>query len=450
MSTQVNDDRTSDDRTADRAPLSWGRRLLGVLVLGGVALILVGGVAAIFMSGSGYVPGFSMKTAWEAPHDRAAAEHGNGDWLVGDTVVRSRFDAVTAFDVRSGKKRWEYVPGRADICSVSTAADDSVALIAYGEPDKGCATVAALDLTNGRELWHTSRLPGSADATDVVATGGGLAVLRDSGGSSEVTESQKQPGVQAVRAFDLRTGAPRWKAAVPKGCVPVRVAAAAKQVHAVVACDRDELKLAAFDPADGKERWTVPLDARRGMAAGTGVSFLSAEPAVVQVGQTQLTDGGAQYLLAFGQDGRPQGRIDLVGGYGRISSEHPAKVSVADGRLFAVATYEGNQGDWERVVVFDLATGGELWRADIAGSWSEIIALHAEGGRVTAVSASSKYNDDVYVFDAATGDEEDDRTLRDDVGDYEGDLQDLLTYEDLVIAVRWGEGVRPFSAYEPW
>ncbi|MEH1015763.1 PQQ-binding-like beta-propeller repeat protein [Micromonospora sp. CPCC 206060] len=439
MSTQVN-----GDRAGDTAPLSWWRSLLGILIVGGVGLVVVGGVAAIFMSGSGYVPGYSMRTVWEAPHDRNAAEHGNGDWLVGDTLVRSRFDAVTAFDVRSGKKRWEYVvPGRADICAVSAAADDSVALIARGEPGaaesgevekgKGCATVAALDLTNGRELWHTSRASTSGDITaktDLVATGGGLGVLLDSG----------------VRAFDLRTGTPRWKAAVPKGCVPGGVAAAAMQVLAVVACDT-ELKLAAFDPADGKERWTVPLDARRGVAAAD-VAFLSADPAVVRVAES--AESGVHAFLAFGPDGRPWGRIDFVGGYGKIKVDKPAEVSVANGRLFAVAEYKGTQGDWDRLVAFDLATGGELWREDISGAWSSVIALHAEGGRVSALSVSSKYEDNLYVFDAATGDEEDDRAFRDDVGAYEGDLTDLLTYKDLVIAVRWGEGVRPFSVYERW
>lgn len=49
---------------------------------------------------------------------------------------------------------------------------------------KGCATVAAIDLRDGRELWRTGRGPGSgepADTADVVATGAGLAVLRDEG-----------------------------------------------------------------------------------------------------------------------------------------------------------------------------------------------------------------------------------------------------------------------------
>ncbi|MCX5406208.1 hypothetical protein OHA37_20315 [Streptomyces sp. NBC_00335] len=42
------------------------------------------------MTGSGYVPWFSVKTVWEAPYDRSATDRGHGAWLAGDAVVRSR------------------------------------------------------------------------------------------------------------------------------------------------------------------------------------------------------------------------------------------------------------------------------------------------------------------------------------------------------------------------
>ncbi|MEV4332991.1 PQQ-binding-like beta-propeller repeat protein [Streptomyces sp. NPDC049597] len=441
--------------------MSRWRKLIGVLLVGSVGLAVVGGIASVFLAGSGYLPFFSMTVVWETPVDRKAAEHGNGDWLVGDTVVRSRFDAVTAFDAGSGKKRWEYVvPRRADICAVSTVADGSVALIAYGEAGaagstevekgKGCATVAAIDLTDGREMWHTPRAPATGDVTaepDLVATGGGLAVLRDSDGSRQVREREKasgRSGVHAVRAFDLRTGTPRWKAAVPKGCLPHRVAAAAKQVLAVVGC-ADELKLTAFAPADGKERWTVPLGARRAVTSAD-VTFLSAEPAVLRVAEGER---GVNAFLAFGQDGRPQGQIDATGDYGKIPLDKPNKVAVDDGKLFAAAEYEDNV-NLDRLVAFDLASGDEAWRAEGPGGSYDVAALHVEDGRMTVLTSSPKYGDGLMVFDAATGDEEDDRAFREDPVSGYDELADVLTYKDLVIAVRWGEGVRPFSAYERW
>lgn len=455
---------TNDDRTGDTAPLISGRRVLGALVLLGVPLAIV----AECLSLTGYLPGDSMSVAWETPDDRSAAEHGNGAWLVGDTVVRSRFDAVTAFDAGSGTKRWEYVvPGRAEICAVSAVADDSVALIAHGEQGatgsigvetgKGCATVAAIDLTNGRELWHTSRAPATdnvAAELDLVATGGGLAVLRDSDGSwqAALLEDSTRPGAHSLRAFDLRTGTPRWTAAVPKGCIPHRVAAA-RQVLAVLACDRTELKLAAFDPADGKERWTVPLGTRRVVGPDEGVAFLSADPVVVQVASMQA--GGVRAFLVFGQDGRPEGQIEATGSYGEIPMDKPALVSIDGGRLVAVARSQGKGRPSERIVAFELAGGRELWRADPWGSTYDVLAVHAAGGRVSVLTQHWKYdggmyNDQLNVFDAAMGDEKDERTFSDNVDGGKDELADLLTYKDLVIAVRWGDGVRPFSAYKRW
>ncbi|MER5711470.1 PQQ-binding-like beta-propeller repeat protein [Streptomyces sp. NPDC002122] len=408
-------------------PPTGRRRVLGCSIAVLVALILVGGIASAFLVGSGYVPFFSMKTSWEAPYDRGTSDKGNGAWLAGDTVARSRFDGVTGYDVRSGKERWEYVvPGRADICTVSPEATGTTVLIAYGEKDR-CGTTVALDLTDGRELWRDPGAPGT-DAYAGVVTGDGLAVLLDHGGT--------------VRALDLKTGSPRWKAAVPKGCDPGAVGTSAQQVLATVACG-DELKLAAFDPADGKARWTVPLDERRGVPAAWKASVLSADPAVVSVAE----DGGEERTatLSFGPEGRPLARVEGVGDYGSIE-----EVRVEGDRLFAIAAYEGSQGTpWDRVVAFDLATGDQLWRGDVRKA--DLDELDVRDGRVTTVELDKKYGDSLYVFDAATGEEEDDRSFRDRVGKgYAGTLGDLFTFEDRAVVVRWGAGERPVSVYERW
>ncbi|MFE1318144.1 PQQ-binding-like beta-propeller repeat protein [Kitasatospora phosalacinea] len=419
--------------------MTWRGRLLAGLAALGVLLAAVAGIAWVFLSNTGYWPGSSMTTAWETRGDGGAPEHGSHHaWLVGDTVVRARYDAVTGFDAASGRMRWEYLPPRrADICATSASADGSLVLIAYGErgedaygsaveAGKGCATVAALDLADGRELWRTARRPatgGLDDGDGVLAAGGGLGVVLDDGEDA-----------RAVRAVELRTGTPRWTAAVPTGCVPGQVAIAPKDVLAVLTCG-DELKLSAFDPADGTERWTVPLDARRGVAADATAAFTSVEPIVLRVDEGGR---GVDAFLAFGPDGRPGARIESTGDrYGSIRS-----VSVADGRLFA----RTSGGRWGLLAAFDLATGEELWQTGLGGARYTVSGLHAEGGRVMAVMSSAKYGDALHVFDAATGDEEEDRAFRDGIGP----VQDLLPYKDLVIAVRSGGNVKPFSAYERW
>ncbi|MEV6330879.1 PQQ-binding-like beta-propeller repeat protein [Streptomyces sp. NPDC051909] len=431
---------TESDASA-RSDASAGSRrrwVLGTALLLGVPLALVGGIASCVASETGNLPGDGMERVWDTPYDRTAAEYGNAAWLVGDTVVRSRFDAVTAFDARSGKRRWEYaVPGRAEICATSTGAADSVALIGLMEGGKGCATVAAIDLKNGRELWRTARQPGHADpryADDVLATGAGLAVLRDEDEQWNTPPDRRTrpvlPGDRALRAFDLRTGVPRWKAAVPKGCLPREVAVASRQVLAALQC-ATEAKLAAFDPADGKVRWTVPLGARRPVAPDSFMSFLSAEPTVLKVQEPM--EHGVHAWFAFGQDGRRQGQIDVRGG----------EVAVSDGKLFVASG---------GVVAYDLASGNEAWSSDRLYANQSVTGLHVGGGRATIFTRERRGLDELHVYDAATGETVDERTFDRDTDDGNDKLTGLFRYEDLYIAVRWGEDWkrRPFSAYRTW
>ncbi|MET9427405.1 PQQ-binding-like beta-propeller repeat protein [Streptomyces sp. NPDC003036] len=419
---------------------------MGVLIVGGVLLGIVIGLAFMFMGNSGYMPWFSLKPVWEAPPEREDSGRGNGSFPMGETLIRSRVDGVAAFDLGTGAKRWEYlVPRRSDVCDV-TEPDGSVALVSFGvegsteygdlEPGKGCTGVIALDLTNGRELWRTTRVPASNgldDAYGLTAVGGGLGVVLD--GDDRPLMGIAVPGSHALRAYDLRTGTARWQAAMPKGCVPGQVTVAPKQVLAAVHCD-GEVKLAAFDPADGTARWTVPLDARRGVEAAA-VGFMSADPLVVSVQDED--DSGVRAMLAFGPDGRLQSRIDDVGDHGNI-----ARAIVSDGRLITLALYRGKQSTLERLVAFDLATGRELWREDLGGGL-EVDDLEVKGDRVMVVATSRKSDDRFFVFDAATGDEEEDRGIRGGWGS-----ATLYAYKDRFIAVRWGAGEPPVMAYERW
>ncbi|MER7000656.1 PQQ-binding-like beta-propeller repeat protein [Streptomyces sp. NPDC000410] len=396
----------------------WGAAL-AVTVVAAIGLALITGFVYLVMPG--YLPFNAMTTVWEAPRDGEAAEGGNDTWLVGDIVVRSRFDGATAFDVRSGKKRWEYlVPNRAETCGSSADTAAGVALIAFREArpeEKDCVSVVAIDLTSGRELWRTAGVS-AAFLDDVVTTGGGLGVLLDGG---------------RLRAVDLKTGAPRWTAPLSKGCVPHGLGLAPEQVVAALMCGT-EATLAAFDPANGKTRWTVPVDARRGVDADAELSVVSADPPTVRVHEA---DGsGLSAVLAFGADGRAQSRIDAVGDYGRIFT-----TVVKDGRLFALARPgRGQGGPFSGVVAFDLATGGELWRKGGGGD-----AFDVADGQVTVVRPSYKNGDLMFVIDAATGDEEDERTFRDRVAGAGA----VVTYQDLVVVAGGGEG-SALTVYERW
>ncbi|MFF1509621.1 PQQ-binding-like beta-propeller repeat protein [Streptomyces sp. NPDC058326] len=449
--------RTTDDTEPGRERWLPGRRGAGRRLrplLAAVTALLIVGLAT-----SCSAPGGSLRVVWEAPVDNGARDYGNGAWLVGDTLVRSRYDAVTAFGARTGEGRWEYAPpGQEHICAVSRRTAGSVVLIARGSVmDEGCTTVAALDLTTGRERWHTPRTPGgnlTETFTDMVAVGGGIAVLRDADDMWTIDDDLWTPdarpavaGTKALRAFDLRTGAPRWTAAVPEGCVPEQVAAGERRVVAVLACGRTELRLAAFDPADGGQRWTAPLGGRTPPAPDGQVTLLSAEPAVVQIGGT--TEGGQGAFLLFGEDGKAAGRIETTGGYGTIQAHTPALVAVVDGRLYAGAEIRERKAYRDRVVAFDLASGSQVWLEDVAVAGG-LRALDVAGGRVTVLADRGRRqggHDELVVLDAATGDEKESIDTGIDVDQGKGELAGVRVYQDLVVAVRWDWGVRPFSAY---
>ncbi|MER7625350.1 PQQ-binding-like beta-propeller repeat protein [Streptomyces sp. NPDC126503] len=385
-------------------------------------LLLIGGViAAVILPDSGYAPGFSMAKVWDAPYEGDATDDGGEVRLAGDAVVRGRSDGVTAFDVRSGKKRWEYaVPDRAQTCAMSSDPAAGVVLVAYREArpeEKDCVTVAAVDLADGRERWRADGV--EADFLDnVVTAGGGLGVLPDG---------------HRLRAVDLKTGAPRWTVPLPQNCDPHDLALAPKQVVAALMCGT-EARLIAYDPANGTARWNVPVDARHGVDKDAELRVLSADPPAVRVFEA---DGKTSAVLAYGTDGRVRARIAGAGDYGRLMG-----TSVEGGRLFASAwTGSGESTSFSGIVAFDLASGEQLWRTKVAGDDFDV-----RDGRVTTVRAH-RHGDLLTVLDAATGDEEDDRPFRDaEVRSVAG----VLTHQDLVILAHADDGMPPFSVYERW
>ncbi|MDX2294986.1 MULTISPECIES: PQQ-binding-like beta-propeller repeat protein [Streptomyces] len=444
-----------------------GSRLVRYSVVGGLLLALLagcGGITAGVLAGEGYLPGDSMRQVWSTPTDGGAPASGDAAWAAGDTLVHSNAAGVSGFDARTGERRWRYRPSRgAAICSAGRTAADGVALVAQGVPgspvsddaSRGCTTVVALDLASGRELWRTTRTAAHGEIRaerDLVAAGGGLAVLRDEDADWSYESALGGPDRldpdRALRAFDLRTGKPRWSARMPDGCVPYGVAAGARRVAALLVCDRRDVRLAVLDPADGRVRGVTPLDPRRVVDPLTHMpAFVSADPIVVSA--DSLDESGYATFLSFDDEGRAQGTIASGPVNGRITSpaQEPARTRVAYGRLYTVAM----EADYDDVVTaFDLRSGQRLWRAEI-GDLEDVMGLRVAGGRVTALVDlyGSADEDGLLVLDADDGDERDARTFPDSVGGSSGEIKDVLGHQDRLIAVRWSEGyLSPFTAYE--
>ncbi|WP_329111900.1 PQQ-binding-like beta-propeller repeat protein [Streptomyces sp. NBC_01353] len=401
-----------------------------------------------------------LGVVWDTPEDRKTESQGNGAWLSGDTLVRSRFDAVSGYDARTGKRSWEYVPpGRSAVCHVAADTDSSVLVLTRdgdgtSAPAKGklCADVVAIDMNNGGEIWHTPLPALDPWATRLqsytVSAGSGIAVLL------------RGDDLQAV---DVRTGKTRWKAALPKGCVPGTTAVAERQVAALLACGGTEyllgdkvpsdaeLFVATFAPATGALLWSAPLKARTSVPWDARAEFVSADPVVVAASDSGDSDSGG--YLSFDRNGRPNPGIDFKGPYGEMQFHRRLTAAVDDTRLYLLPRKQGRltRDDAYPLTTFDLATGVVVWggtaeddRLDGATGYRVL----AQNGKLTVLTSGP--GDSSYgfrVLDAATGEQREARSLPE--GQDPADT--LFTYKDRLIGARYEHHTtssKPFTAYE--
>ncbi|GGZ10834.1 outer membrane protein assembly factor BamB family protein [Streptomyces poonensis] len=398
--------------------------------------MVIGIVVGSILESGGYLPGDGVRTVWKAPRDQSAAEHGNGSWLTGDTVVRIRYDAVTAYEVDGGKKRWNLaVPGRDEVCAVSRATADGTGVIAHGEEETGCDTVTAVDLATGEERWHRTLKaePGVLEQeADMVAIAGGTVVTHDTG---------------AVRAFDARTGAPRWQVAAPEDCAPWAVHASEEQAFTVLGCESG-LRLTAHRLDDGERTWTSEPGAR---SDGTFVRLLSADPLLLQVEEDAAR--GMHAILSYSPEGKVRGRIALERGYGTIQSrdDGDAYVMLDGERLIAWTQQPGGYGTRDKLAAFEVKSGRHLWTAGFEDD--DVLAVQARDGSVSAVVdpiGKGNTEEDLHVFDTEDGEETDVRTFRDDMETPDGTT--YLTGDGrLVVVDAPGEGGgHTVAVYENW
>lgn len=259
-----------------------------------------------------------------------------------------------------------------------------------------------------------------------------------------------------LRAVDVRTGKPRWKAALPKDCVPGRTAAAERQVVALLACGAEdkvtgdaELHVATFDPATGTLRWSTPLGGRRAISHNTFTDFVSADPVVV----TQSEDGERGAYFSFGKDGRANPPIDFSGPYGKIDYRNCLTMAAADDRrLYTMPKPPTKRLRDSRfhLTAFDLATGAPVWggtpddgRLDGDGGYSLLV----QDGKLTVLTAHRQNPYRVRILDPATGEQREIRGLPDGVGPADR----IFTYRGRLVVARYDvheTGPRPFTAYE--
>lgn len=443
--------------TAQVDDVSSGRRTRRSVATRAAALVaLCSLTAGCFLFGD---EAEEMGVAWETTADPKAEEQGNGAWLSGDTLVRSRFDAVSGYNARDGKRRWEYVPpGRSAICHAVADTKNSVLVLTRdgdgaiaSAKGKDCATDVALDMKNGRELWRAPHSVAESRLhylqSSAVSVGGGIAV--DVKGAD-------------LRAVDVRTGKPRWKAALPKGCVPGTPAAAERQVAALLACGGTaklrygekiptdaELWVAAFAPGSGALLWSTPLGGRLTIPWDADAGFVSADPLVVAASRSGGSGAGAYF--SFGSDGRPNPPIDFGGSHGEIQWDDRFTAAVDDKRLYTRTFHRvrNSRVDAYRLTAFDLATGELLWGGTLDDDrLGRRTAYHIlpQDGKLTVLTLPFRDDRRLYVLDGATGEQHDAFSFPEG----HDSVDTVFAYEDWLIGARPGdtEPAKPFTAYK--
>ncbi len=160
------------------------------------------------------LPAWTRHTDAFAPNKRAAgiAAFEATPVLAGDLLyVITPFDQVLALDPGTGEQRWRFDPEVAKDRGYSEATSRGVTvasgIVLFGTLD---ARLLALRATDGKRLWDIPVSPGVTDGnyqltSPPVAVGETVIVGSSIGDNGH---AEMEHGV--VRAFDLRTGNPKW------------------------------------------------------------------------------------------------------------------------------------------------------------------------------------------------------------------------------------------------
>lgn len=217
---------------------------------------------------------------------------------------------------QEGAKKWHVD------APVNAAGGLVVACSGYLEKEKvGERAVIALDAATGKEKWKgklaTNPWGGATVSGDTVIVTGSTAGLY---------HEQIKGAKGEIVAFDLKTGAEKWRKDVPGGVTSC--AAVADGLAVVTATDG---KVRAYAVADGERKWVY--DAKAGMfappAVAGGVAY--AADLLGRVHAVDVKDGTPKWTLDLGADPATKAPGTVYGG-----------VTVHGGRLFvATCNLEG-------------------------------------------------------------------------------------------------------------
>ncbi|MEU4128597.1 PQQ-binding-like beta-propeller repeat protein [Streptomyces wuyuanensis] len=330
----------------------------------------------------------AAKVAFQLPQPKVTdVTDVSGSWVTDSLYVKTGINSVVGYDLTTGTVKWTLpLPGQVCAASRHATADHKTAIAfepAKRKPPRNyekCSEVGAIDLTTGKLLWSKS-VTGSGDEkarfNEVTLSGGTVAAGGTDGGA----------------AFDLATGAVRWKPQVnAENCYDMGYGGGPALVAA--------RKCGAY----GSQYVVIQsLNAQTGAPVSsfkmpTGVeyaSIVSTKPLVVaaDVGDTAGDGSGiSDFFVVDEKTGKLKVKISadadrFAARCGSTEVETCRHVVVGENRLY-LPTEEhegtGEYGDTNEIVSFDLTTGKPTADKAEAGDRYTISPLRMDGGNIIA------------------------------------------------------------------
>ncbi|MEU9846131.1 PQQ-binding-like beta-propeller repeat protein [Streptomyces sp. NPDC047985] len=365
----------------------------------------------------------------------------DGSWLTDKAYVKTGLNEIVGYDRVKGTKLWS-IPLAGQLCAASRhmSADYRTAVVfEESRPTKDkkyppCNQIGGLDLKTGKLMWSKS----------VTAETSGDTPVR----FAEVTVSGTTVaagGTEGGAAFDLNTGAERWKPkASADGCLD-RGYAGGEALAVVRSCGRyddPQLVVQALNPTTG-----APISSFKMPPGVDYASIVSTKPLVVaaDVGDTAGDGSGiSDFFSIDASTGKLLTRIAVDGDKyaARCTStevESCGKVAVGNNRIY-VPTEDhegtGEYGDTNEIVSFDLTTGKPTGERADAGDRYTMFPLRMDGGNIIAYKLPPyDKGGQIVSIDGGTFkqtllmENPSDKPIRDVEGSFTPDYSEML-YED--------------------
>ncbi|MET7647243.1 PQQ-binding-like beta-propeller repeat protein [Streptomyces sp. NPDC005426] len=312
-----------------------------------------------------------------------------GSWLTDKAYVKTGVNEIVGYDLAKGTKLWS-IPLAGQLCAASRhMTKDFRTAVAFEEGKRSatdkypsCNQVGALDLNTGKLLWSKSV---------TASTGGDRPVRFDEVTLSGTTVAAG--GTEGGAAFDLNTGAERWKPKVSTdGCYD-KGYGGGEALAVVRKCgtyDDPQLIIQALNPTTG-----APLSSYKMPPGVDYASIVSTKPLVVaaDVGDTAGDGSGiSDFFSIDAASGKLLTRIAADGDKYAASCrstkvESCQHLAVGNNRVY-VPTEEhegtGDYGNTNEIVSFDLTTGKQTGDRADAGDRYSMFPVRMDGGNIIA------------------------------------------------------------------